>query len=147
MLKVSNAKPEAWVRYRKELSTVGAAQEFCARSAAFRPSNPKPGLLGAAAREPAAQGKVVFASPFERRKLPLSFRPRLPQDPRLTYRSYNEARFSDSLHSALAHCLRCRPQLMSMAYPHRTVCYSNSSWLVQGFLSRAPMGFGRPQQS
>jgi len=31
-----------------------------ARSAALRPSNPKAGLLGAAAREPAAQGSQLL---------------------------------------------------------------------------------------
>lgn len=34
---------------------------FFARSAALRPSKPKPGLLGAAAREPAAQGRNLFS--------------------------------------------------------------------------------------
>jgi hypothetical protein len=34
-------------------------RNFCARSAAFRPSQSKTDLLGAAARGPAAQGSIV----------------------------------------------------------------------------------------
>ena len=76
MLKASDAKPEAWVRYRKEVERrsrgphrapllrgmgwVGAAQNFFARFAAFHPSKPNPGLLGAAPRGPAAQGRIIL---------------------------------------------------------------------------------------
>jgi hypothetical protein len=46
-------------KLEKGQSAVGAVQNF-ARSAAFRSSKPKPGLLGAAMRKPAAQGKDRF---------------------------------------------------------------------------------------
>jgi hypothetical protein len=45
-------------KLEKGQSAVGAVQNF-ARSAAFRSSKPKPGLLGAVARGPAAQGKII----------------------------------------------------------------------------------------
>jgi hypothetical protein len=44
MLKASNAKPEAWVRYRKELSAVGAAQEFLCALRCFSSQQVKTGL-------------------------------------------------------------------------------------------------------
>jgi hypothetical protein len=46
-------------KLEKGQSAVGAVQNF-ARSAAFRSSKPKPGLLGAVARGPAALGTILF---------------------------------------------------------------------------------------
>jgi len=61
MLKASKAKPEAWVRYRKELNAVGAEQELFVRAPLlFVPASQTTGLLAAAARGPGAQGRLVY---------------------------------------------------------------------------------------